>query len=32
MLSEDLQHLQRFDSVQVLNPFLVGPEILDGAA
>lgn len=29
LLSEDLQHQQQFDSVQVLNPFLVGPEVLD---
>jgi predicted nucleic acid-binding protein len=28
LLSEDLQHEQRFDSVQVLNPFKVGPEML----
>jgi len=30
LLSEDLQHGQVVDSVQILNPFLVGPEILDG--
>ena len=30
LLSEDLQHGQQVDSVQILNPFLVGPEILDG--
>ncbi|MET0383484.1 MAG: PIN domain-containing protein [Burkholderiaceae bacterium] len=29
LLSEGLQHAQQIDSVQVLNPFLVGPEILD---
>jgi predicted nucleic acid-binding protein len=29
LLSEDLQHGQVVDSVQILNPFLVGPEILD---
>lgn len=29
LLSEDLQHEQHFDGVQVLNPFLVGPERLD---
>lgn len=29
LLSEDLQHGQHLDSVQVLNPFLVGPEVLD---
>lgn len=30
LVSEDLQHGQLIDSVQVLNPFEVGPEILDG--
>jgi predicted nucleic acid-binding protein len=29
LLTEDLQHAQHLDSVQVLNPFLVGPEVLD---
>lgn len=29
LLSEDLQHRQQIDSVQILNPFLVGPEVLD---
>ncbi len=29
LLSEDMQHGQLVDSVQILNPFLVGPEILD---
>ena len=29
LLSEDLQHGQVVDSVQILSPFLVGPEILD---
>ena len=29
LLSEDLQHGQVVDSVQILNPFLIGPEILD---
>jgi predicted nucleic acid-binding protein len=29
LLTEDLQHEQRFDGVQVLNPFRVGPELLD---
>lgn len=29
VLTEDLQHAQHLDSVQVLNPFLVGPEVLD---
>jgi predicted nucleic acid-binding protein len=30
LVSEDLQHGQLIDSVQVLNPFAVGPEVLDG--
>ena len=29
LLSEDMPHGQQVDSVQILNPFLVGPEILD---
>lgn len=29
LLSEDLQHDQRIDSLRVINPFLVGPELLD---
>ena len=29
LLTEDMQHGQVLDSVQILNPFLVGPEILD---
>ena len=29
LLSEDMQHGQVVDSVQILNPFLIGPEILD---
>ena len=28
LLSEDLQHEQRLDRIQVINPFLVGPEML----
>lgn len=28
LLSEDLPHQQRFETVQVLNPFLVGPDEL----
>lgn len=32
LLSEDLPHAQQIDSVQILNPFLVGPEVLDAAA
>ncbi len=31
VLSEDMQHEQRIDSVQILNPFLVGPSILEQA-
>jgi predicted nucleic acid-binding protein len=31
-VSEDLQHGQRIDSVQVLNPFVTGPDVLDGPA
>lgn len=29
LLSEDLQHEQHIDKVQIVNPFLVGPELLD---
>lgn len=29
LLSEDLQHEQTIDGVRILNPFLVGPDILD---
>jgi predicted nucleic acid-binding protein len=29
LLSEDMQHEQRFDALTLLNPFLVGPEVLD---
>jgi predicted nucleic acid-binding protein len=29
VLSEDMQHGQQIDSVQILNPFLVGPDVLD---
>jgi predicted nucleic acid-binding protein len=32
LLSEDLPHEQRIDSVQIVNPFLVGPELLDRPA
>jgi predicted nucleic acid-binding protein len=32
LLTEDLQHGQRIDSLQILNPFLVGPEVLDAPA
>jgi len=31
VLTEDLQHGQQIDSVQILNPFIVGPEVLDQA-
>ena len=30
LVSEDMQHGQQVDSVQILNPFVVGPEVLDG--
>lgn len=29
LLSEDFQHEQQFDGVRIVNPFLVGPEMLD---
>ncbi|MBQ0958131.1 PIN domain-containing protein [Ideonella sp. 4Y11] len=32
LLTEDLQHGQQIDSVQILNPFLVGPAVLDEPA
>ena len=32
MLTEDLQHDQVIDKVRILNPFLVGPEMLDALA
>jgi predicted nucleic acid-binding protein len=32
VLSEGLQHDQLIDSVRILNPFLVGPEVLDAPA
>ncbi len=28
-LRADVQGMQQIDSVQILNPFLVGPEVLD---
>lgn len=31
LLTEDLQHDQRIDQVRIVNPFLVGPEVLDAA-
>lgn len=30
VVSEDLQHGLQVDSVQILNPFEIGPEVLDG--
>ena len=32
VISEDLQHGQQIDSVQIINPFQVGPEVLDEPA
>ena len=32
LLSEDMQHMQVMDQVQIINPFLSGPEMLDAAA
>jgi predicted nucleic acid-binding protein len=32
LLSEDLEHGQRLDDVEVVNPFLQGPDLLDAAA
>ena len=32
LLSEDLQHELRVDSVKIVNPFVVGPEMLDHSA
>ena len=32
LLTEDLQHDQELDGVRIVNPFLVGPELLDAAA
>lgn len=32
LLSEDLQHEQQIDSLKILDPFLVGPELLDAPA
>lgn len=32
LLTEDLQHRQVMDSVQIVNPFLTGPELLDEPA
>lgn len=32
LLTEDLQHGQHIDGVQIVNPFLVGPEIVQTPA
>lgn len=32
LLTEDLQHGQHLDGVQIINPFVVGPELLDAPA
>lgn len=32
LLTEDLQHDQQIDGIRVVNPFVVGPEILDAPA
>ncbi|MFO1326508.1 MAG: PIN domain-containing protein [Rubrivivax sp.] len=32
LLTEDLQHDQQIDGVRIVNPFVVGPEILDAPA
>jgi predicted nucleic acid-binding protein len=32
LLTEDLQHDQRIDTLRIVNPFLVGPELLDAPA
>lgn len=32
LLSEDLQHDQRIDGVRIVNPFLVGPDLLEATA
>ena len=31
LLTEDLQHDQRIDKLRIVNPFTVGPELLDAA-
>jgi predicted nucleic acid-binding protein len=31
LLTEDLQHDQQIDGVRIVNPFILGPEILDAA-
>jgi len=32
LLTEDLQHDQRIDGIRIVNPFLVGPELIGAAA
>lgn len=32
LLTEDLQHDQRIDELRIVNPFVVGPELLDARA
>ena len=32
LLTEDLQHDQRIDNLRIVNPFRVGPELLDEPA
>jgi len=32
LLTENLQHDQRIDSVRIVNPFMVAPELLDSSA
>ncbi len=32
LLTEDLQHNQQIDGVRVINPFVLGPEVLDTSA
>jgi predicted nucleic acid-binding protein len=32
LLTEDLQHDQRIDKLRIVNPFLLGPELLDAPA
>jgi predicted nucleic acid-binding protein len=32
LLTEDLQHDQDIDGVRIVNPFLVGPDLLDAAS
>ena len=32
LLTEDLQHDQRIAGLRIVNPFILGPEVLDGPA